>query len=424
MENPSDQITESKEYSSLPLVLTISGVFLLSAAGGWLLLDRDTTEPIADDAITPAILTEDAGNDTAPIDIGSELRKARLAADADFLASPPEQSALYFYGRVIEADPNHPVANAELDAVLTRISLVVRSQLAAGKFDDAYTLAVLVAKQKPDHALITEMRQTLNDYADQLVKQATEHVKDGNDDDAEAVLAIAEGLPGLNSEYFSAVRDSISRMQESRAVAERDKLEEARLAATIEWADKVRSAIDSGRLIAPAEESAQHYLAQQDAPAEAKEELTNELVAALITAGQDSTDSGDLADAELYLDAVNDLDEDFDGLVELRDKLENKLIEAEGKKVMGLSSFTRVNSVSPRYPARADRRNISGWVEVVFTVTSSGSTADIEVLRAEPENMFESSAIEAVKKWTFQPREFRGQAIDQRTAARMVYELE
>ena len=65
-----------------------------------------------------------------------------------------------------------------------------------------------------------------------------------------------------------------------------------------------------------------------------------------------------------------------------------------------------------------------GWVDVVFTVTTTGHTSDIEIVGAEPANIFDSSVIEAVEEWTFEPRQYKGQPINQRTAARLVFNLE
>ena len=127
---------------------------------------------------------------------------------------------------------------------------------------------------------------------------------------------------------------------------------------------------------------------------------------------------------ELSIDAITILGSDSDTLTASLDSAESELIAAEGKRVLALSDFAQVSTVPVRYPTRAHRRNITGWVDVRFTVTASGETANIEIIRAEPENFFDGSAIESIQQWTFQPREYRGQPINQQTAARVVFELE
>ena len=61
--------------------------------------------------------------------------------------------------------------------------------------------------------------------------------------------------------------------------------------------------------------------------------------------------------------------------------------------------------VAPTFPRGALRRNISGMVEVQFTVNVDGNTESIEVLHSEPGDVFSKSAVNAVKQWRFEPRE-------------------
>ena len=73
---------------------------------------------------------------------------------------------------------------------------------------------------------------------------------------------------------------------------------------------------------------------------------------------------------------------------------------------------------------RAEERGVNGWVEILFTVTPTGETTDIEVAQAELASLFDASAKAAVARRTFQPFEFRGQIISQRAGVRLTYRLE
>lgn len=66
--------------------------------------------------------------------------------------------------------------------------------------------------------------------------------------------------------------------------------------------------------------------------------------------------------------------------------------------------------VAARYPITALNRGIEGFVDVKFDITSIGSTENIEVLYAEPEGIFENAAINAVKRWKYQPTTSNGKA--------------
>jgi len=177
-------------------------------------------------------------------------------------------------------------------------------------------------------------------------------------------------------------------------------------------------------LISPADENALDYLSQGSTLDNDKEELTGELVEALIAAIQNNIASDQLTGAELQLNAAYDLDTENVVVAELFATLENAFIMGETNKVVQLSDMVRLQSVSVRYPRRAEERNVSGWVDVLFTVTPTGQTADIEVAQAEPLSIFDQSAMDAVEQWTFQPREFRGQRISQRVRVRLVFRLE
>ena len=149
-----------------------------------------------------------------------------------------------------------------------------------------------------------------------------------------------------------------------------------------------------------------------------------ELQTALIAASRSSLEAGELADAESYLIAAGEIGAEEEVIVSLQADVEQELVAREGNATIALAEFVRIDVKPVKYPRRASRRNVAGWVDVAFTVTSTGQTSDIEILGAEPESFFEESVIAAVEAWTFVPREYRGQPIDQRTAARLVFNLE
>ncbi|MDH3440123.1 MAG: energy transducer TonB [Gammaproteobacteria bacterium] len=433
-----------EEYSSSPIVLGIAGAIIVGALGGWVLLsskglappvdqaDTSTTLAIALPRIPGEVFSAAAETDAvpvaeAPVDVAVELRKARLAADADLLVSPPRQNALYFYARVLTAEPDNPVANAELDAVMAGISILVDDHLTAEEFDEAYDLALSAARHMPDHPLVEAMRADLNDYAAALVTEATLLAEEGNDDEAAATIAKLDGMSGLSAEYIAAANASILDIQQSRLTAEQERLEEERrateLAELAAWQQKIRDAIAAGNLLAPDGESARDYLGERDAEAEIKDPLTAELYTAMLDVARGSLEAGELADTETYLLAAGEISDD-DELDTLRVELEQALLERQKSTVASLSEFVRLNATPAEYPGRAQERSISGWVDVEFTVTTTGETSNIDILRAEPANFFERSAVEAVGQWTFEPRQFRGQPIEQRTMARLVFNLE
>jgi len=57
----------------------------------------------------------------------------------------------------------------------------------------------------------------------------------------------------------------------------------------------------------------------------------------------------------------------------------------------------------PLYPYRARSRNIEGYVDLEFTVTVAGTTADLVIIDSRPPGIFDRAARRAVERWTFIP---------------------
>lgn len=74
-------------------------------------------------------------------------------------------------------------------------------------------------------------------------------------------------------------------------------------------------------------------------------------------------------------------------------------------------SFIPITTVEPRYPTAAAEQGIEGWVHVRFTVNSLGSVQDIEVVEAEPADIFNESAMAAADQFKFTQPNFEGHPV-------------
>jgi TonB family protein len=73
-----------------------------------------------------------------------------------------------------------------------------------------------------------------------------------------------------------------------------------------------------------------------------------------------------------------------------------------------------LHQVEPVYPIRAFFSRTDGWVQVQFTVTAAGTVDpdSIEVVDAEPREIFDLSAKQATSQFTFSPAMRNGVAVE------------
>lgn len=89
-----------------------------------------------------------------------------------------------------------------------------------------------------------------------------------------------------------------------------------------------------------------------------------------------------------------------------------------------VSRLTRINYVGPEYPRAAQRRGVTGSVDVAFTVTTDGRVRALSVLTSDPAETFDQAAMDAVEQWRFEPVIENGVAVEKRSAVRLAFSLE
>lgn len=433
-------MTDATNNSPLPLLLSTTGAILAVAGGGWYLLNQEpnvtrveyAAAPVTEIAtLAPELVIEgDATveDETAVApDIDAELRKARLAADADILVLPASQSALYYYGRVLKSDPQHSVALAGRDLILSRAAQIVQQHLTAEDYEAAFEIATVVARQNPGHSLVVATQTTLDGLTESLVADAITKAEEGKDGEARSILASAEALPGRNPKYFAAINEALTEIKDVRQTADLDRKQRAKLAnsdARAAWVDRIEVAIASGNLISPAGASAHDLLSERNNWNNERAEMSALFLSAVTGAATEHVDNRQVKNAEALLGVADTYTSDPAELQGLYSALDDLMVDIESNRIASMNELAPVNTAQPRYPDRARKREQSGWVDVYFTVTKSGDTGAIEVNQSDPKDVFDRAAIKAVEKWVFEPVEYRGRIIDQRAAARLVFRLE
>jgi len=71
----------------------------------------------------------------------------------------------------------------------------------------------------------------------------------------------------------------------------------------------------------------------------------------------------------------------------------------------------RLVATAPEYPYRALQRSIEGYVDIQFDILKNGTTANVQILDAQPKNLFERSVLKAVARWKYQPKMENGERL-------------
>ena len=81
--------------------------------------------------------------------------------------------------------------------------------------------------------------------------------------------------------------------------------------------------------------------------------------------------------------------------------------------------------IEPQYPRRAADQFIEGWVTLQFSITETGATANVRVVDAQPKRIFDRAAIQAVKKWKYNPKIVDGKAqVQKNQKVRLTFKLD
>jgi TonB family protein len=243
--------------------------------------------------------------------------------------------------------------------------------------DNARYYYELVLSNDPENAAA---QQGLSTIANRVVLQARTEIDNGNFDVAQELLYDARALDSKNSELVT----TANALQAARKSAK------AALAAR-----------ESAKAALAARESAKAALAATAAATAAMQASDTERPA------DDAAPAGIVAEAaEPVAPPVADEKPTLD------------VVPA------AVNSLVRLNYVAPKYPRNALRRNLSGWVDIEFTVSTEGTVKDIGARASEPGDVFVGSATRAIEQWRFEPVLRDGVVVEKRAAVRMMFSLD
>jgi len=404
------------------------------------------------------------------------LGEARLADAAGQIYNPPGSNSIEFYLAAAEAAPGDPAITAalaaaidqalgmaesslldrradEADAALTRVALAdpgnsrlpflnaQLTQMQLRYFLDTARLAIREARYE-DAAVALDGARSLgvsgNAEIDTVNDELRRQLGEQHVDDVllKANARLAEGKltapSNDNARYYfelvlskdpgnSAARQGVNLIASKLVVQARAEIDDGQFeAAEFLLADARRldpTSIDLAASTAALEEALEN-------PGEDQSEAAFQAAAERSDEQEPVANDEDSTNVELTaaIAAIETTAEDFGPPVSASDSVTT---EAKGQlNPVSIRSMTRTKYVAPKYPRAAQRRSVSGWVDVEFTVGVDGTVKNVAIRDSDPGVTFVNAAVNAVEDWEFEPNLENGLAVEKRAAVRMMFALE
>ena len=256
--------------------------------------------------------------------------------------------------------------------------------------------------------------------AEQLRAAATKALSEnrmyapGGDNAMESYLALRDKLPS-DATVSSALTDLMpyTLIATEQSIGREDFAEAQRLSALIEKADpkapalpRLKQTIAAAQLAVTERAANAETKAVTDAEAKVLEEkrlaqqAEQQRVAAEALAAQQQQDAARTAEAERTAAAQREAEERA-----AREAAARTAAAAPPPAAARAAAPTLrvVSAPSPRYPPEALRAGTSGEVLVEITVAPDGSVTNARVVRATPPRVFDREALNAVRRWKFEP---------------------
>ena len=281
--------------------------------------------------------------------------------------------------------------------------------------------------------------QGIRDLGGILTEEARGALAAGKADEAQVYVNGARGL-GLAGAALAAVERSVTEaLRTGAAAAAAANAAAARRPANTPPAaangpnvdalvTEARQRITDGKLIDPQGASAKDAIATLAAAAPNRpevEELSRTLTARLLTASKQAMSMKAYDRSAQMIAGAREVGARYDeaNIAQAeRDLVAAREATALQTNIVSAASLKRVRMTSPQYPESARKRGIEGWVELAFTVMPNGSVDDVEVRNASPANVFDDSAVRAVRQWRFEPVVRNGEKVQQRAMVRLKFE--
>ena len=343
------------------------------------------------------------------------IAQANARLEEGKLIAPSNDNARYYFELALRNNPGNAAARQGLGVVASRLVLQAREQIDQGNFDNAEALLSDARRLDPsngDLAASTAALSGARDRRQQEIRAAA--------DKAAADRAAAErtAQERAAAEQVAAEKAAAEQVAAEKAAAEQVAAEKAAAEqaaaddqSAAEQAITVQQASEQPAVQQPEELPSQGVTEQTTTEPVAEEQAANNVGAGVdIAVAAASATVG--AAAEPVQASVSTQQQTAPAP------------SAINSSPVSVSSLRRTRYVAPKYPRAAQRRALSGWVDVLFTVDIDGTVTDVEIRDSDPGDTFVNSATNAVEDWEFEPVIENGVAIQKRAAVRMMFAIE
>lgn len=399
------------------IALIVAGIVaLLIAAAGVAIwqIRRNTPEPVAP--------PRQVGTFTQPEQIADYLARGQMAIVTDRLIEPRGNNALEYFRSVLALQPDNAEARAGLLRVGAGLEARVVEALQARNPARGATALTALQHAVPDYSRLDALRAELL-----ALSRSTRTPISVAPPPAPVPRQPASTRASAPAQ---AAAETPPAQTETEAPApERSPTAAAPAASgpTAAELDAVARLRGRGVLLEPAGNNAyEQLLALREKYPESNELRTEQqqLAFTFLERTRTALAAGDVATAQTFLSRVDTLVPNMTATKALQAQLATAQQQrALASNVVQAKTLKRVREVPPNYPREAERQGISGWVDVEFTIAADGTTQDVAVSNSQPLRTFDQAAVDAVKRWRFEPVMRDGAAVSQRAAMRIRFEL-
>lgn len=386
----------------------------------------------SEDGIQEAPLVEVSDQSDTPT-VEEMIANGKRAVEEQRLILPEGDNGREWYRQILAIEPENPEALRGLRSISDNFVERANTALKSGNPQAAVSALTVASETDAGNPAIGIVNELLVAQGDAQLTAARMAAATGDIGQAAAALDQAEQYAHIAPVTINSARENLAGLARETALLD-----------NIAVAD---NHMLEGRLLEPAGNNARETLSElsDEYGGDPRVLAANQRLAErLLTRAAFATSSGNISDAEFFIDAadslgvltaevalartsvaataetvnadpgvevLNGVPDDSGILVASNDPRADTAVELPAPAARSEPTPVRLEDlglerfISPVYPRSAKRRGLTGYVEVAFDVNPDGRTSAIEVIRGVPAGTFDKSAADAVRQWRFQPRQ-------------------